>query len=403
MTAQRPALLHRFRRDERGNVAMIFGLSLLPILFVTGAAIDYSRGASERERLIQALDATGLALAHDAKTMPDAAFNAKANQVFSAMYRSNIIGAAPTVTTSRANERLTVSVAANVPTAMMHLAGFPNMPIHAAASVNYATKKLEIALVLDNTGSMAGQGKMAALKVAATNFVNQLAATSPAAGDIRVSMIPFATQVRVSPTQAGQPWLQMNGLTSATWSGCIADRDMNWDVTANPGAFYPAVNCAAPGMTQLMGLTDLSVGADRTALVNRINAMSPGGNTNLTVGLAWGLSSLTPNSQLPGAAAFNQAHVEKFVVLLTDGDNTQNRFTSAGWAIDERTRMACDEIKQPAKKIRVFSIRVIAGNQALLRNCASNNTYYFEASDASQIQPAFDAILRTIASIHLAS
>lgn len=396
-------VLTRFRRDERGNVAMIFGLSLIPILFVVGAAVDYSRGAAEREKLIQALDATGLALAHDARTATNAELQAKANQVFASMYLSREVSGVPTITVHRANEKLTLGVAAAVPTSIMHLAGTPTMPIHAASVVDYATKKLEIALVLDNTGSMGGMGKMPALKAAATNFVDQLAATNPNLGDIRVSMIPFATQVRVSPTLAGAPWLQMNGLTSATWNGCIADRDMNWDVNADSGALYPAVNCAAGTMTPLMALTDISVLADRTALKTRINAMAPGGNTNLTVGLAWGLSSLTRGSQLPGAAAFGQANVEKFVVLLTDGDNTQNRFTSAGWAIDDRTRQACDAVKDPAKRIRIFSIRVIAGNQALLRSCASNATYYFEASDASQIQPAFDAILRTITRIHLAS
>ena len=105
----------------------------------------------------------------------------------------------------------------------------------------------------------------------------------------------------------------------------------------------------------------------------------------------------------PGALAYGNGDVDKLMVVLTDGDNTQNRFTTNGWSINDRTRQACDAVKDPAKKITVFTIRVVAGNRDLLRNCATTPGHYYESADASQIQPAFDAILRTITKIHLSN
>lgn len=35
-------LLRRFRSDRRGNIAILFGLAVVPIFGIMGAALDYS-------------------------------------------------------------------------------------------------------------------------------------------------------------------------------------------------------------------------------------------------------------------------------------------------------------------------------------------------------------------------
>ena len=57
--------LRRFQRDERGTVGLIFGLSLIPMMGITGAAVDYARASSVRAELQMPADATALALAKD--------------------------------------------------------------------------------------------------------------------------------------------------------------------------------------------------------------------------------------------------------------------------------------------------------------------------------------------------
>ena len=48
--------------DRRGNVAMIFALSLMPITLLAGGAVDLNQAMTARTRLSQALDAAALAV-----------------------------------------------------------------------------------------------------------------------------------------------------------------------------------------------------------------------------------------------------------------------------------------------------------------------------------------------------
>ena len=51
-----------FARDARGNVALLFGLSLIPLLIGVGVAVDYGRALIVHERMQEAADAAGLAI-----------------------------------------------------------------------------------------------------------------------------------------------------------------------------------------------------------------------------------------------------------------------------------------------------------------------------------------------------
>ncbi|MDB5674032.1 MAG: hypothetical protein JWM65_1014 [Sphingomonas bacterium] len=55
------ALARRLRRDRRGNVLMIVGLSIIPLTFSAGMAIDYSRAMRLQTKLNAAADAAALA------------------------------------------------------------------------------------------------------------------------------------------------------------------------------------------------------------------------------------------------------------------------------------------------------------------------------------------------------
>ena len=55
--------LSRFQSDTSGAVALMFGLALLPLLGVAGAALDYSRASQVRTSLSSALDSAVLRVA----------------------------------------------------------------------------------------------------------------------------------------------------------------------------------------------------------------------------------------------------------------------------------------------------------------------------------------------------
>jgi hypothetical protein len=39
-------ILNRFRSDERGNIALLFGLSLVPVVGAAGVAVDYGKASN---------------------------------------------------------------------------------------------------------------------------------------------------------------------------------------------------------------------------------------------------------------------------------------------------------------------------------------------------------------------
>ena len=149
--------------------------------------------------------------------------------------------------------------------------------------------------------------------------------------------------------------------------------------------------------TQLAQLKPLTT--DFGALRSTVASMQPAGNTNVTIGVSWGLASLTAGAPLSAAQPFGTRNLTKLMIVLTDGDNTQNRFTSNSNEIDQRTDKACREAKN--KGVRVYSVRVIAGNAGLLRDCASSPSMYYEVQDAAQLDPVFRAIASEISSIRL--
>jgi Flp pilus assembly protein TadG len=60
----------RFRRDQSGNIAVIFALSLMPVLSCIGCAIDYSRAVQFRSKLQTAIDAASVSAASEKSSCP---------------------------------------------------------------------------------------------------------------------------------------------------------------------------------------------------------------------------------------------------------------------------------------------------------------------------------------------
>jgi Flp pilus assembly protein TadG len=52
--------MRQFSRDRRGNVAMIFALSIIPIIFFAGMGLDFAAATQKRVKLNAAADAAAL-------------------------------------------------------------------------------------------------------------------------------------------------------------------------------------------------------------------------------------------------------------------------------------------------------------------------------------------------------
>jgi len=91
--------------------------------------------------------------------------------------------------------------------------------------------------------------------------------------------------------------------------------------------------------------------------------------------------------------------VTKIIVLMTDGDNTENRWTSSATSIDARTQLACQAARDSS--IVVYTVRLMEGNEDLLRNCASSDDNYYDVEQSADLVPAFQAIGEKISQLRL--
>ena len=314
-------------------------------------------------------------------------------------------------------------------TDFMKVAGFPNINFNTSSTAAWGNVRMRVALALDNTGSMAEDGKMPAMQTAAKNLVDQLSALAKTPGDIYISIVPFAKDVNVGASNYNQNWIDWTDWNAAngqdectkykkngncktttwvpddhdTWNGCVTDRDQNYDiqstapVTSNPSTLFVAEQYNACPV-QLMPLS-----YDWTALKAKIDTMTPNGNTNQAIGLAWGWLSLNQTSPLNAPAEDPNYTYNKAIILMTDGLNTQNRWTTNAATIDARQAQLCTNIK--AAGITIYTVQVNTDGdptQAVLQNCASGSDKFFVLTSASQIMAAFNSIGTSLSKLRIA-
>jgi Flp pilus assembly protein TadG len=403
-----------FLRNDRGVVALLFGLLLIPALGAAGAALDYSRASNAKTQLQAALDATALAVARAARGMDDEQLFAFAEDYLAANHSTSVNAQYQLTSVQYRDGTVIMTASGVVPTTVFGVLGIDDVPIGAHSEVSWNTGKVEIALVLDNTGSMNQQNRMVKLKEATHGLLDILEKQVIDTDDVKISVVPFDMHVNVGMTHLGASWLKPieeqgpgqqgqgnaygQGASNSTWAGCVEDRDHPYDVNSTPATstqtLYPAVECNSNSLASILPLT-----SDFQALRGKVDEMSPAGWTNITIGTVWGLSILTPHEPFTQAAPMGTSDLAKIMIVMTDGENTKNRWNEASAQIDVRTRMACDSVKDTG--ILLYVVRFMEGDQSLLRNCASSPDMFFDVQRIDQLKPAFEAIAAQISRIRL--
>lgn len=439
-------MMRRFRRDQRGNVLVMAGFLTLPLVGILGITVDYSRASNARQALSSAIDSASLMAARDAQKLTDGQLKERVDlwirDNLPASAKSEFAGA--TVVIDRTARTIKISANSNVPTTIGRVLGPQYIAVASDSQSTWGTNKIELALALDNTGSMSNSSKMTNLKTAAKSLLKIMKDAAIETDQIRVSIVPFNTQVRISRSFKDEQWIRYGmtrnvtcekgvkdcyvnntnikvndtgnlncdsigkacvykTVTKSTWSsssqGCLTDRDQSYD-TMDGGSYsasaqqYPAFWCSQTSLAEIMPLS-----SDWTALEARIDSMTPVGNTNVTIGAVWGWATLSQSAPFTEAKPTTEPRLKKHMILLTDGDNTENRFTATGNDIDDRTRKACTNAKLAG--VNLYTIRVIDGDAALLKECASKPEMYYDVQNASQLDPVFKTIANEISAVRL--
>jgi Flp pilus assembly protein TadG len=436
------------RAANGANVTVTFALATIPMVGFVGAAVDYSHANSVKTAMQAAADSTALMVSKDAPSLTSAAIQTKANDYFKALFtRPEATGLTVNATYNTTNgSQVIVTASANVKANFMGLVGVSMMSVGVDSQVKWGNVRLRVALVLDNTGSMAQDGKITALKTATNSLLDQLKAAAVNNGDVYVSIVPFVKDVNVGSVNYNQTWIDwtewdnVNGSCSSgnhntkssctgagktwttdnhnSWNGCVMDRGN----TNGPSNLNTDTNVTAPAVgntptmyaaEQYSSCPDAAVMAlnyNWSAMTTLVNSMTANGNTNQGIGLQLGWMSLVGGGPFPTPPVMDPLYkYQQVIILLTDGLNTQNRWYTNQTSIDNRQKMTCDNIN--AAGITLYTVQVNTSGDptsALLQNCAGSPGKYpdsdkfFLLTSSSAIVTTFNQIGTALSNLRVA-
>lgn len=428
-----PGSLQRFLKswlgDKRAATAVAFALVIPVVVSSAAMAVDLSAAYMVKQRLTHALDAAALAAAASANTGADV--TAKVTQFFNMNYPPSKIGATYDLKVTQNGDDISVSAKADYNTTFGRLMGINVIAVDANTTVTKEILGLEVAMVLDVTGSMSTNNNIGALRTAATNFLNIICRGTTCSSLVKVGVVPFANTVNVGPYGLGKKAdgttydtafvnnpnnLTFNQGQNSKWWGCILERtspqdtqdgqsswrwNMYWDTTQsnkNNGC----------NKSYIRPLTSKKSDVQLT-----INGLAASGNTLSNVGLVWGYRLLSPNLPFREATAFGDVTVKKVALLMTDGDNNiGNAYSAYGpWStykltdndLDVRLSTTCENMK--AQGITIYTVIFTSGiSQATkdrFKACATDPAKYYYAPSQDSLKASFEQIARELANIHL--
>ena len=193
-----------FARDARGVTAMTFALCGFVLLAAVFAAVDAARFSAARVRLQDALDAATLA-AGVANTTDPTILAKVGGGFMDGQLKGDPDLIKPTPTFTASGKIVSGVAVADVDPVFMDLFTGGNIRIRVTSEVTRGQDQtLELAMVLDTTGSMAGT-KIATLKTAATSLVTKVLAGNTK-GEVKIGIVPFAVYVNMGVASRTQPW-----------------------------------------------------------------------------------------------------------------------------------------------------------------------------------------------------
>lgn len=439
------ALAVRLGRAESGGVAAAVGLAVVPLVLALGLAVDAGMAYGAHSKLQGAIDAAVLASAR-AASAEGADIEADARMYFDANFPSDYLGSELIAFDTSFNEdtrELTVDAEIAIPTSFMRIAGWSTMPVAASATAQHLLSGMELALVLDVTGSMddpdpAGGTKLEALQAASGTLLDVIYGENETIPDVSISIVPYNTEVNLGADRTDLlTGFDPSAYGSDGWKGCVEARNQPFDQDDTPPSEEPFTaflweagegtgynpsedpNAYCPD-SEVLPLT-----AEKSVLEGHIEGLEADGFTMTNVGFTWGWRTISPRwlGEWGGAEApvdYDHPTINKAIIFMTDGVadwapgyDTAYGFLSEGQLgttnetiaegeVNDRLLESCALAK--AEGVEVYTVMFALDNpviEADYRACASSSEHFFDAPDGTTLEAAFRDIAGRLTSLRL--
>lgn len=203
-----------FARNERGTVAMLCAFAIIPMVGMIAIGLDYARAQRVKFGLQAAADAAVIAAARlgDAE---DSEIQAVANRFMEVNGAHGREVQALSVVINKTATGVRLSADGHVNPRFLQVIGISRVEVGVSAEAEIDPGDLEIALALDNTGSM--RGYMGDLKTAAKDLVNTIFDATRSSTKLKIAVVPYVGAVNIG--NGGQQMGWMDQTADARWHG----------------------------------------------------------------------------------------------------------------------------------------------------------------------------------------
>lgn len=355
--------LRRFAAAQDGTVTVFAMMLLLLMIMMGGLAVDLMRFEATRTTLQNTLDRATLAAASLTQELDG---EAVVNDYFAKAGMTEYLNGV-TVTEGLNFREVEASASAETNPFFTHLIGIDELDAQSQSTAEQRVTNVEIALVLDVSGSMGGT-KLANLKTAAAKFVDTVL-SSDGENRISIALVPYNGQVNLgAPLRASfnglyphnvadvncleVPPTMYDSLGVSTTAPLAISSYADWSSTTNKVTSYVAFDdnsygkpvttddyngpVCRPRAGNVVRLPDNNIGE----LTGQINGLTATNYTSIMMGMKWGLTMLDPGMQPTFDAladlgempvlfdnrpyAWEDPQSMKLIVLMTDGENTMH-------------------------------------------------------------------------------
>lgn len=256
----------------------------------------------------------------------------------------------------------------------------------------YAARDIELGMMLDVSGSMGGT-KIHDLRDAAKDLAQIVLDSSRGPTKNKIGIAPYSNAVNAG--------IYANAATAGASNSCVTER-RGAEAFTDASPFVEPLRRRTTSCTdsKVMPLTD-----DLSQVEAHVDTLNAGGTTAGHLGIAWAWYIVSANwsSFWPGNSAprtYQDPEVMKAIIIMTDGEFNTAYETSNGNST-QQARQLCANIKSSG--VTVFSVGFEAPGAALavLRECASKSSYFFDARNGSDLREAFRRIANELTGLRL--
>lgn len=237
-------LFKRFRADERGVFAVVFGLLAIVLVAMAGAAVDYTGMETARAKAQIALDSAALGLAPKIYAQTEEQLRKSAEDlVRERLNDSTLTVSVDSADATTATGTLKLEGKITVPMAFVQLIGIPTMTTKLTSEATRGSVNLEVAVALDTTGSMGSSG-IATLQTALSTLIPLVVKDQQVPTYSKMALVPYSTAVNVGADYAlgaRGPVVPPKTITAVDWKNGVV-RNIKSISKTNPAVVTTTAN-----------------------------------------------------------------------------------------------------------------------------------------------------------------